>query len=246
MISMFGSPKGHYERASNERNSYRGFADKFLGRNKTTAEDLQREEANRLNVLVDKRVSNDAHISAQEASDQIVSNSSEFATDFEGLDQISEDERAAIISEYIKQELPEVEQYANEGDFVNAVEVFASRLDYKISPLDGAEGTNSEEVDQLEADFYGKYLLGKVESAILANDSEPLYKFIERFNVREIPSVYAQAYADLLGGHFTLLDDTTALESLDELKERIYDRKMELEEIARFVRETLADKTSIL
>jgi hypothetical protein len=236
---MFNSSEGHYETAARKRNSYRSLIEKLLGKNKATESELQRDEADQLNSLVDQRVENDnGWISHQEAADEIVEQSSEFYTDYEGMDALSPNERLAIIGEYVVQETPRVSQYVDEGNFTAAAREFASHLHMVgYDPESEVSGLDEKEMSQLQADFFEGYFKVKLESAMAANDNESLYEFIDRVSVRDIPPEHAEQYVDLFQGYFEQQNDTSALGPLESLKERIAERKIELEEIEQFVAE---------
>ena len=155
-----------YAQTAKERNSYRSLLQKMFGLNKVTSDEAMRDDADRLNVLVDTRLQNDATESAQQASDAIVSDSSEFRADIPTISQYLENERRIGIREFVKNMSPRIEQLSNEGNIKDARKEFEEGL--------AGIAMDSEERGEIRGDFYHLFITDKLESILASKDRTSL------------------------------------------------------------------------
>jgi hypothetical protein len=224
-----------YEVAVGLRNSYRGLIEKLLSKNKVPAEVIEREEADRLNELVDARTGD---MSPQEAADTLVDQSSEFSW----FENASESDRSLVINEYIKQTAPGIESAANSGDLKTAFKSFwVDMYAEKDRVTDGDSRFTREELDELDRDFYGTYMQGKIESLVAIDDDESLQDFIESFPLKQIPPEYTRQYMGLLKTHFSVSDNESALAMIADIEGKSHEYEAQIQESRDRAREIAAE-----
>ena len=186
---MKESSEQPWERSAKERNQYISFFRKYFHGEKVSAGEVMRDEADRLNQLVDTRVSTDeGWTSHQEAADDIVA-SQEFQL---------EQNRRVVIREFIKQTMPQVDQQINHGNLKAAIRFFYESLESEASISD-------QEI--LEKDFFKLYLLEKLESLATSHDQYAVanfYKDMKGVSDYEYPKFteYAYLYMPILKHSF--------------------------------------------
>lgn len=114
-----------------EQNARRNILDRLLGRNKITSYDIMRDEADRMNKLVDQRVQQEGgSISSQEAMDEI-GQSKEFMPDtWSEAHSMGRQEAVASLLAEIRSKAPRIERDMNTGNVGNFVD-FVSEADAK-------------------------------------------------------------------------------------------------------------------
>lgn len=165
------------EHLAEERNKRRSILARLLGRGKVTGMDMMRDEADRVNELVDLRVDRDGgDTTHQEAADDIVGGR-EFNTHSSTLDRSGVYIDRADFVERLRADNPDIELRADQGDFGPAVE----------SVQKVTQGMPYREARVYE-DGLAKFIGNKMDTFIRTRNADTLRRIVLNNDLRHIPT----------------------------------------------------------